>query len=256
MIGVSKGLKGAAIDMGMSLQAPKTVLESFKCQGPLVSITVFVLTVTLLCQTKQNSQADIVDELMPDGVPSRMLKLSPDKQAEAVNRLEVAQKQATGKRAQQIAFLLAALGFEYEKNRDYLVQELKLCSSPSVKGRCDETTGALLIVLYQGGHQEILRPLLLAGMKSDAALSEALGTFYSDVLTQNPPEFLHAIRGLPAASQKRLCSLAGSGDGSGMSSGALQATRKHLKAIGNEIALRCLRAVEVSNRCQVKRQSQ
>jgi hypothetical protein len=203
-----------------------------------------------MCQTSSTvDRPDIVQKLMPDGVPPRAINLSAAEKGQVLEQLHLAQKSATGKRSQEVAFLLAALGSDYERNRDYLIKVLRGCNSPSIKNGCDEDTGGYLIALYERGHHEVLRPLLLAGMHNNgAALSEMLGTFYADVVTDNPREFLVAIRPLAISSQKELCELAGATDGGGMSPDDLIKVRKGLQAVDNEVARRCLREIELANK--------
>ncbi len=149
-----------------------------------------------------------------------------------------------GKRLQQVSFLLAALGSDYRKNRDYLLSVFRGCQEPD----CDEETAEFLIGLYEQGHHEVLGALLAAGLKSDAALSEALGPFYGEVLTKAPSAFLSGIRRLDASHQKAVCTLAGGGDGGGIMPETLEAGRRHLRRGGDDVGLRCLRDFETASR--------
>jgi len=198
---------------------------------------------------QQHAERDVVARLLPDHNARRIANLSPEERKKAVEQLQLIQKQATRQRAQEVAFLLAAYDSDYEKNRDYLIHALRGCTSPSIKFECDDNTGAFLIVLYERGHREVLEPLMVFGKDSyNAALAELVGGFYADVLTKNPTEFLDIIRRLSPRTQKRLCELAGATDGSGMSAQDLGRVRKQLKAVGDELALTCLRGVEAANR--------
>jgi hypothetical protein len=166
-----------------------------------------------------------------------------------VKQLQVAQKRATGERSQEVAFLLAAYGSDYEKNRDYLIHILRGCSSPSIKLGCNDNTGAFLIVLYERGHKELLEPLMLVGKDTNgAALAEEVGDFCSVVLLKSPAEFLDTIRRFPPRTQRQVCELAGAGDGGGMAPADLKRVRKQLTAKSDEVATRCWRGVEASNR--------
>jgi hypothetical protein len=222
-------------------------LRNLRMAKSFISIMVALASASPPAQNATGTQEDIVHELMPNGVSLKDLSLKPAEKAQAIKRLESAQPQAAGKRAQQIAFLLATFGSNYGKSRDYLVHALKGCGHPTGKDQCDEDTAGFLIALYNSGHDELLRPLLAAGESSDGALAEMLGDFYSNVLTGRSAQFIESIRLFPLARQKSICSLAGSTDGSGMSRETLEKSRKQLKAMGGTVALRCLREVEKAN---------
>lgn len=208
-----------------------------------------LLLVASVAACQEHPHSDIVVKLMPDGNPSHLARLSPAEQNQAVRQLQSEQKQASAKRRQELAFLLAAMDSDYEKNRDYLVHILRGCTDPSIKFGCDLDTGGFLIALYERGHKDVLKPLMLYGKDSyNAALAEMLGAFYSDVLAERASEFLDTIRGFTPRTQARLCELAGTGDGGGIAKKDLQKARKALKAIGDEIAMKCLRAVETANK--------
>jgi hypothetical protein len=140
--------------------------------------------------------------------------------------------------------LLAVFGVEYERNRDYLLEVLHRCRAKQ-NSDCDDDTADLAIGLFERGHHEMLHPLMLIAPESDAGLSETLGTFYSDALTQQPRTFVDEISQLPASGQKAVCRLAGSTDGGGMASDVLNKARRKLRAIGGSVALQCLRQVEI-----------
>jgi hypothetical protein len=215
----------------------------------IIITTVIAVVMTTSTVGQQRAKPDIVARLLPDDNPSRLVSLNPAEKSEAIKELQSAQKHATGKRSQEVAFLLAAFDSDYEKNRDYLIHALRGCTSPSIKFGCDDNTGAFLIALYERGHKEVLDPLMLLGKDSyNATLAERLGGFYADVLTSKPTEFLDTIRRFSPKTQRRLCELAGATDGSGMAAQDLQQVRKQLKAIGDELARACLRAVEAANK--------
>jgi hypothetical protein len=194
-------------------------------------------------QTPPKPESDIVERLLLHFDPATVADLKPAERAAAVKELEAAETQATGKRAREIAFLLAALGSNYSLNRDDLIS---ICA-PVPTTACDEDTAALLIALYQSGHFEVLQPLLAMGPRSDAALAEALGEFYGDLLTKRPLEFLAAIRSMPPGVQNDLCELAGGEDGSGMTPNDFKQVRQELRHIGDGVALRCLQHIEIMN---------
>ena len=209
----------------------------------------FSVALAVACIGQQRAEDDIVARLLPDHNPQRVPDLRPADKSKAIERLQLAQKRATGVRSQEVAFLLAAYDSDYERNRDYLIHTLRGCATPSIKFGCEDNTGALLIALYERGHKEVLKPLMLYGKDSyNASLAELVGDFYSRVLANNPTEFLETIRDMTPRAQKRLCELAGAADGSGMAPKDLQQVRKKLRATRDDLALRCLRAVESANR--------
>jgi hypothetical protein len=71
---------------------------------------------------------DIVRQLMPVGDHFEV-DLKGMSRTTAIKELLAAQKNATAQRSQDIAFLLAAVGSEYEKNRNFLLGILRQCVS-------------------------------------------------------------------------------------------------------------------------------
>lgn len=183
---------------------------------------------------------------MPEGVPLRRVPAGNVPKDEAIHRLNEQKKNANGKRLQEISFLLAVLGSDYEKNRDYLLSLLNSCTSG--KGICDEDPGAYLVNLYRRGHNELLPPLLDAGKTRHAALAELLGSFYSSVITQTPNAFIAGIKTRPQPEQKTLCYMAGAGDGSGMPPADVAKVQKVLRGSNDKTAKDCLAQVEQANK--------
>ena len=100
--------------------------------------------------------------------------------------------------------------------RRIVLSNLRACTSDPKKDSGDcEDSAAFLGNLYEKGDRSLLTPLLNAGLESDGALSEALGTFYSDVLFSQTKGFLIALSRRPKKEQKTLAFLAVSADGSG-----------------------------------------
>jgi len=191
-------------------------------------------------------QSDIVKILMTEGVSLRKVPVGNVPKDEAINRLNEQKKNASGKRLQEISFLLAVLGSDYEKNRDYLLALLNNCTT--VRGICDEDPGAYLVNLYRRGHNELLPSLLDAGRTRHAALAELLGSFYSSVITQTPNAFITAIKTRPQPEQKTLCYMASAGDGSGMPPADVAKVGKALRRSADKAAKDCLAQVEQANK--------
>jgi hypothetical protein len=215
----------------------------------IVPCLIAVMAIVCVAQEGQepaNATVDIVASMMPNGVPTEIVMPSGPEKASSIRKLKAEQAKATGKRAQQIVFLLAILRSEYDKNCSFLVHALEGCDSrPSHD--CDEDTAALVIELFNRGDKKLLQPLMKIGLRSDAALSEILGDFYADTLVQRTSDFLDGIQALPSSTQRAVCFLAGGRDGGGMNSEELSDIRKKLRRINNETALRCLSEIEAIN---------
>lgn len=198
---------------------------------------------------QQPSEDDVVARLLPGDDPHRMVNLDPVQRSAAVKELHSAQKTATEMRAVEVAFLLAANNANYEKNRDFLVNDLRGCASSSVKSGCDGNVADYLIVLYERGHKDVLKPLMLAGKDSySPAVAESLGSFLSKLISDSAGDYFDTVRRFPSDTQEQLCDLAGMADGNGLSADALGQIQKELKARGDELSLTCLQAIEAANR--------
>ena len=213
------------------------------------AVATILLWVGALSQPLSVRGQDIVGTLLPDGAPGRLVLPKPTERPRVIRQLRALQAATPGDRPQQVAFLLAALGADYERNRDFLLWALKGCEDPKITHGCDAFTGQYLSYLYEHGHHEILAPLLASGVKSNAAESkEYLGAFFSELVAKSPNEFLDAVRHFPVPTQKKMCSFAGYGDGSGMAEADLRKARKQLGAMNDEVARRCLRQIEAANK--------
>ena len=216
----------------------------------LIPFVFLFTTLACICLGQQSAQDDVVTKLLPNHYPQKLPTLSQAESKKVISQLRLAQRQATGMRAQEVAFLLAAYNSDYQKNRDYLLHVLRGCATPSVQFGCDEITGAFLEALYQRGHKDVLQPLILYGKDSyNASLAELLGYFYSRVLADDTGDFLDAIRSMRPDAQRKVCEFA-SGDGSGMAPKDLEQVRKKLRTNGDDLAQRCLRAVESGSKAE------
>ena len=184
---------------------------------------------------------DIVERMMPDGGTGKIVMPKPEQRDRVVRQLKAARATVAGEKRQRIAFLLALLNEEYEKNRDYLLWVLKGCNFEEGKRNCDDMTPEYLAYLYEHGHPEILAPLMdTATDTHNAAGGEYIGGYLSDLVTKSPDEFLRAVRTLPAGRQKKVCSCAGAADGGGMAPAQLRKVRKELGRRDDPVARRCL----------------
>lgn len=109
---------------------------------------------------------------------------------------------------------------------------LKGCTRSLYSEGCNEDTAEYLIGLYQRGDKPLLEPLLDAGLVSDGALSESLGSFYGELLSKEPSTFLKALASRPKKEQRQLAWLAGAMDGSGMPEEMLHHVRAALSKMG------------------------
>jgi hypothetical protein len=213
------------------------------------AIAMVVLSIWVLSQAVSSQVRDVVKAMLPDGNVRRLAMPKPSERERVIRRLNAAQAGAEGSRAQEVAFLLAVLGADYERHRDYLLWVMKGCEVPEIKHGCNFMTGDYLIFLYEHGHPEILAPLLSSNANSyNAAGSESVGSFMSELVAKSPKEFLDAVRSFPPSKQERVCFLAGAGDGGGITPAELRKVRKQLGAMNEETARRCLQQIEKANK--------
>ena len=116
-------------------------------------------------------------------------------------------------------------------NRKRALGMLKNCSRSLSSEGCNEDTAEYLIGLYKRGDRALLSPLLDAGLISDGALSESLGSFYGELLWKEPDAFLKALVSRPKKEQHKLASQAAAMDGSGMPKEMLREVKSKLSKI-------------------------
>jgi len=209
----------------------------------LVAVIILVPVRPGFCQSTAANRAgmgDILHELAPDDAPPASLKLKPTEKARAIRLLLAAKREESGWHKQLAIYLLATLGQDYERNRDALLRAWAKVG--------DDGTMALVIQLYEQGHEELLQPLLARYDGWNAATSEGLGTFYGDLMAKNPQDFLAVLATFPPRRQLYLCTSAGEADGGGMNPKTERRVLSNLKAIGGEVADRCASGVRAGNR--------
>ncbi|HEV8136589.1 MAG TPA: hypothetical protein VGP85_18055 [Pyrinomonadaceae bacterium] len=169
--------------------------------------------------TTPNTSDEIMRVLMPNGVTADDTQLSKFNRNEAINALKDAKRNALGPRAVGISFLLAALHEDYVTNRTRLVNELGECNQLAYpqKRECAYYISSYLMTLVRRGDTSLLPYLFSVADLADGAFSEELGSFYSDTLSEHPPEFLLTLGAYSNESQQYICWLATVEDGSGMS---------------------------------------
>ncbi|MGA2219716.1 MAG: hypothetical protein ABSG51_16620 [Terracidiphilus sp.] len=213
----------------------------------LATVLPFVGVAAILSQTtpilnKGANPADpegILIQLAPDDGPPPSLALKPAEKARAIRLLVAVKRDETGWHRQLAIYLLATLGYDYERNREELLRVWRKDG--------DDGTMGLLIGLYDQGHKEFLQPLLAGYNGMNAAASEGLGTFYSEQLEKNPRGFLAVLSTFSPRRQLVLCTVAGGTDGGGMGPKTEGRVLANLKEIGGEVAQRCARGVRVGN---------
>lgn len=155
------------------------------------------------------------------------------------------QGQASGERARDIAYELAAFGVDYRRNRDNLMARLHSClSKPKESPEDDVCNGQLVDYvtnLCWRGDDELLGLLLkIADLRKDVILE--IGTFYSGLLDRRTDDTLRAMQALPSGKQRLICSLAK--DDLRVGTPQFDRVVTNLRAANNEAAHRCLQEFE------------
>lgn len=153
------------------------------------------------------------------------------------------------------ALAVAQLDGSHERyTRATAVVAVEACIRNHSDPRCNEDAAAYLTEVYDHGDKTLLPLLVRAGAHSDGALSEILGTFYSDVLTKSPRPLLVAIARLSSKEQKSVIFLAATGDGSGIPEEDLSTVSRKLSVLVRDksvvvrhIAARLLAEVQAQN---------
>jgi hypothetical protein len=169
-------------------------------KAPAVAVIPLISVLSVHARAGQGKpQQDVIERLLPEGAIPKDLRVSPDERESIVTRLKRAQSTAHAQRAQQIAFLPAALDVEYERNRDYLLHVLSGCDYPGIRYDCDDMTGGDLIYLIEHDHREIIAQMLKASIDDyNAAGSEGIGAYFGNMVQGSPEKFLDAVSTLPA----------------------------------------------------------
>jgi hypothetical protein len=190
--------------------------------------------------SKSPDAQGILAQLAPDDVPPKSLNLNSSQKTRAVRLLAEARREGSPWHRELATYLLAMLGHNYMQNRDELLRTWRKDGDPQ--------TTILLMDLYEQGHQELLHSLLAGYSGWNAAVSEGLGTFFSDELNSNTRVFLGALAQFSPKKQTELCIAAGSTDGGGMAPETERAVLANLRGIGGDVAERCARGVRRGNK--------
>lgn len=112
------------------------------------------------------------------------------------------------------------------------VQRIRECpgTTSQAETTCEDDV-YLLTHVYKRGNTSVLKPLLDVGLKSDGALSEDLGVFYSGVLLRSTRSFVSKLAVRPVIDQKRLYRLAIWADGGGNTRGWSRKVRANLRLL-------------------------
>ena len=193
------------------------------------------------------SSSDLVSRYLTEDGGYGVRPMDGNQKAEAIAGLRRAQSSARGKQAQKIAFLLASLGWQYERNRDLLIATLAECAKPQPIHDCDEETAGLLIAL--GGRRDaaILDAMLTAVSRADGALAASLGEFFQTLLRDSPDRFLRGLKIVESETIAAACGLAATGDGGSVDKDARVKIRASLQRAHNPEASACLRAFDAAS---------
>jgi len=132
----------------------------------------------------------------PDGLSDSLQKEAPN---------------ASPERARDIAYVLAVLSVDYEKNRDQLLSSLNGCLSRPKESPeddlCDSDLLRFVVNLYWRGDSTLLGPLLQIAESRHDVIGE-IGDFYSDLLDRRGAIALIAMEDLPNDKGQTVCKLA------------------------------------------------
>jgi hypothetical protein len=211
------------------------------------------LTVSEVRGHRQDRSNEILSLLLPnDGAWADVSQLEQFPRSEVIDALKAAPPSASYDRALGIAFLLAALGDDYQSNRTMLLKALDSCRPRGYPhaSRCADIISGYLIDLAQRGDTSLFTPLFGVADQSDGDFAESLGVFYSDALSKHPGEFVAALIPLSTKSQDLVCTFASHEDGSGMPDETFREAKQSLNAIGRQnsqlgpVARRCAASLQ------------
>jgi hypothetical protein len=188
----------------------------------------FEINPALVAEPLTQSRSEVIMRvLMPNGVWGDPSQLDRFDRVEAVNTLIDAQSDAHEARALGIVFLLAALGYDYESNKEKLLRALDQCGRKMYPEdrQCYNLVADYLMVLGRRGDASLLGPLFNVSEKADGAFAQSLGGFYSDMLFERPQQFIEALEIRVKDEQRDLCFHAGGY----MDRGQLRDVRQSLK---------------------------
>jgi hypothetical protein len=214
----------------------------------------FEIYAALVVQPLTHSRSEaIMRVLMPDGVWGDPSQLDRFDRVEAAHALIDAQSDAHEAQALGIVFLLAALDYDYESNKEKLLHALDHCGRKSYPedGQCYYLVADYLIVLGRRGDASLLGPLFNVSGQADGAFAQYLGGFYSDMLFERPEQFIQALEIRVKDEQRDLCFHAGGY----MDRGQLRDVRQSLKRMAARsdvsrapVARICLSAAEAGHK--------
>ena len=162
---------------------------------------------------------EILQALIPNGKWPEVENLKRFRRADEIRALKKAKATATGVRRDSIIWLLAALKYRYLENRLHVVKLFTSCHAQPypTEGPCYDSAAERLMDLFRRGDYSLLKYLFEISPRSDGALSESLGVFFSNTLVSHPRVLLGELqRRGSLEEQKRICQAAAHEDGSGM----------------------------------------
>lgn len=155
------------------------------------------------------------------------------------------QPTAGGRRARDIAYVLAVFRFNYDGNRELLVKQLKSCldrpkNSPE-DDVCDRRLVDYIANLYWRGDSGLLQILLNIAEKREDVLDEA-GEFYAVLLDRRMKVAMEGLPNLPEERQRLVCQMAFTDD-LRFDSPKLKRITEKLRASTQNEAAQCLRGI-------------
>jgi hypothetical protein len=207
----------------------------------------------------QDKSGEILLALFPHGDWADVEALDSFDRSEIIRVISEAKPKANKERATGMSFLLAALGHEYNLNRDVLYSELIRCGDKEYPddSQCRYLMAGYLMELGRRGDASVFPALFDVADKADGAFAQSLGGFYSDMLAEKTEDFLMSLSPRPKKEQWEVCHNAGLEDGSGMGAERLNVVRRSLNELIRHQSLsfvvrRCLSGVETANKTAAK----
>lgn len=218
-----------------------------------------LFTKTPIAPATQSTAPDKSDKILlalfPNGDWPEVDELDRFDRTDVIRVIGEAKPKANNERATAMSFLLAALGHEYNSNRDILFSELDKCADKAYPDdfQCRHIIADYLMELARRGDASVLPALFDITDKADGASAQSLGAFYSEMLAERPQEFLKMLSHLPKKGQSTPCESAGWADGGGMGEERVNEVRKSLTQLMrhqslSSVARRCLSAVEAAHK--------
>lgn len=197
----------------------------------------------------------ILAALIPDGNWAYDSQLGRFRREDVVRVLYSAQSSAYGERAAGIAYLLAILNEDYNRNRNQLVNSLAGCRALNYpdKNSCADMISSYLRELERRGDTSLIGKQFAIYDLADGAIASDLGMFYSYELRRYSEPFLAALNQFPKRDQQSICQMAAFEDGGGMADEDHAAAVDQLRTMTRKrelstTATNCLRVLKLTRK--------